>query len=160
MSLWQAKVLSSLGNSKMLHKLFFAVPLCIAVHLCYAEQEYDGRKYDGYEPIEIDPEPNWSTAAYSCPLSIKTEKGEHKLRGFSGFCMFENDGNWYQLKPMPRKNIQFNFTPPKEQAYIFCQYDGVKTEIIIHAKDAVSCGFAEKPSRAVCWTTDPYADKK
>jgi hypothetical protein len=144
----------------MLHKLFFAVSLCLAAHLSYAEQEYDGSKYDGYEPIEIDPEPNWSTTEYFCPLSIKTMKGEHKFKGYSAYSMYEDDGRWYHLKPMSRKNIQYNFMPPKEQAYIFCHYEGVSTEIIIHAKDATACGFTENPSRAVCWKTDPYAGEK
>lgn len=139
----------------MPRKLFFAVPLCLAVHSGYTEQEYDGSKYDGYEAIEIDPEPNWNTVAYSCPLSIKTEKGEHKFRAFSAFYKFENNSVWYQLKPMPIKNIRFKFMPPKEQAYIFCHYEGVSTEIIIHAKNAVACG-----GTGVCWTTDPYAGKK
>jgi hypothetical protein len=69
--------------------------------------------------------------------------------------MDEEGSVWYHLKPESRKNIQFRFMPPKEQAYIFCHYEGVSTEIIIHAKDAVACG-----SKGVCWTTDPYAGKK
>ncbi|MDR2925217.1 MAG: hypothetical protein LBU76_04615 [Azoarcus sp.] len=141
----------------MLRKLFFAMPLCLAASVSYAEQEYDGSKYDGYEPIEIDPEPNWSTAAYSCPLSIKTMKGEHRFSHYSVYDVITT--NWALLKPMRVKHIPHRFGKGwNYNIYLVCEYKGSDTEVIIHAKDAIACGIRVEPLRAVCWTTDPYAN--
>jgi hypothetical protein len=40
-------------------------------------------------------------------------------------------------------------------SYIYCRYEKIDMEIIIHAKDAIACG-----GKGVCWTTDPYTGKK
>ncbi|MDR2925293.1 MAG: hypothetical protein LBU76_05015 [Azoarcus sp.] len=143
----------------MLRKLVFAVPLCLIAYISHAEQEYDGSKYDGYEPIEIDPEPNWSTVAYSCPLSIKTTKGEHKFSHYSVYDVITT--NWALLKPLPATHILYSFGKGDNyNIYLVCEYKNSDIEVIIYAKDAVACGAASKPSQAVCWKSNPYANKK
>jgi len=140
-----------------MHKLLFAIQLCIAAHLCYAGQEYDGSKYDGYEPVEIDPEPNWSTAAYSCPLSIKTGKGEYK---FSWYRITHAGDPLAELRGAPRKYIPFRFQEG-EEIDLVCGYKGFDTGIILRLRGLTACGRMEKPAPlAVCWTTDPYTKKQ
>ena len=129
----------------MLRKLLWLLPLCITTQVAFACDD----------KVVEDAEPNWSTAKYSCPLSIKTENEEHKFISYSAASGMNENGLWYILKPVSRKHIQHEFMLSKEQAYIFCRYGGLDTEIIIHAKDAIACG-----GKGVCWTTDPYAGKK
>jgi hypothetical protein len=67
----------------MRYPLFFVLPLCLVVSIAFAQQPKPPELCDGCEEIEEDQEPNWDTATYSCPLSIKTAKGEFKFRGYS-----------------------------------------------------------------------------
>jgi hypothetical protein len=132
----------------MLRKLLHFILICLATQIASAKEPGD------YDVIIEDPEPNWNAVAYKCPISIKTEMGENQLESYSAYSSILGD-IWGQLKPEARKNIQFNFTPPDEQAYVFCRYKGIDTEFIIHAKDAVACG-----RNGSCWKTDPYAGIK
>ena len=106
--------------------------------------------------VEIDPEPNWETAVYSCPMSVKTLKGEYSLSMFSVFDVKAND--WYELAPEQRKHVYYRHLE-NDDIYLVCKYGG-ETEILVRAKDAVACGGNGKPGHLVCWTTDPYATKK
>ena len=54
---------------------------------------------------EIDLEPNWETAVYSCPMSVKTAKGEYSLSMLSVFDVKAND--WYKLAPEPQKHVYY-----------------------------------------------------
>ena len=113
---------------------------------------------DGCETTIVDPEPNWETAAYTCPSSIKTEKGEHISFGYSIYDSI--NGGWSLLKPEPRKYLSYRFLRDHFNVYLVCGYKGIETEFIIHAKDATACGdsgYSDKPPRIACWTTDPYA---
>ena len=114
---------------------------------------------DGCETDVIDTEPNWDTGTYKCPLSVKTEKGEHLLRHYAPY--FSRD-KLSILKPLPRKYIYSLFpsgyTKEDESIFLGCGYEGLDTDLFIRTKDVTACGgTAEYPLRAMCWTTDPYA---
>ncbi|MDR0564702.1 MAG: hypothetical protein LBG78_07205 [Azoarcus sp.] len=134
-----------------MRKLFYALPFCFVVQAAFAE--YDP---GAYIEIEADPEPNWETAAYSCPESVVTAKGNLPLSSF-GMYDVENDA-LYELVPEHRKYVYYR----QLQNYniqLLCQY-GQKLEMLIRAKDTVACGGNGTPGHLVCWTTDPYAGKK
>jgi len=135
-------------------------PFLLVSHVAFAQQPVSPEPYDEYEQVIEDPEPNWETVEYSCPLSIKTRTGEHKFRGYRAFDYSTKYGTWARLKEEPAVNIHHRFDSKRWEPYIFCNYENTDTEIIIHAKDAIACGAGGKPWRAVCWTTDPYAGKK
>ena len=132
----------------MLRKLLCIVPLSLAMQLAFTECS-DTK-------IEQDPEPNWETAMYSCPVSIETTKGKHSLSRF-GVAKIKNDVQ-YELAPEPRKHVYFRQLEPYN-VFLVCKY-GQEIEILVHAKDAVACGGNGEPGHLVCWTTDPYAGKK
>jgi len=135
----------------MLRKLLYAVPLCLATQMAFAEYDL------GVRPkIEKDPEPNWETAAYSCPLSIKTAKGEFN---FSGARVLRAGNPLAELAPEPYEHIQFRFRSTKE-IDVVCEYEGFNTGFVMRLKGVTACGGNEKPFFVACWTTDPYAGKK
>lgn len=140
----------------MRYSLLFAV---LAAQIAFAQQPkstepYDGSKYDGYEAPFEDPEPNWSTAAYMCPLSIKTEKGEIKLSGYNMTWARQPIGF---IRAEPIKYVSFKFQK-KDEIDVICTYDGFSPSIILQIKGVIACGTSDKPSlRVACWTSDPYA---
>jgi hypothetical protein len=131
-----------------MRKLLFAMPFCFAVQVAFSEH---GLGAD--TEITSDPEPNWNTAVYSCPLSIETQKGVHTLLMFSVYNMKNN--NWYELAPEHRKYVYFRHLE-NDNIFLSCKYGQEKEmEILVRAKNTVACGGNGKPGHLVCWTTDP-----
>ena len=146
----------------MLYRLLLALPLCLAAQ-AFAQQTrpsvpYDGSKYDGYQPIVEDPEPNWDTAVYACPLSIKTSKGEFR---FSEYRLSDAGMPQAELRAEPMKYIQYHFNG-KDDFDLTCEYEGFNTRLVMpRLKGLTACGRNDKPSPYMaCWTTDPHAGKK
>ncbi|MDR2093491.1 MAG: hypothetical protein LBP58_09315 [Azoarcus sp.] len=143
----------------MFHKLLFALLLCLATQAAFAEKPEPPDPCDGCDEIVEDPEPNWDTATYACPLSIKTVKGEFV---FSGYQVFHTGKPLAELRPAPRKYIPFTFFKARDMD-IVCWYKGFNTPLVMHLKSLTACGdnsHEDAPMFAVCWTTDPYAGKK
>ena len=143
----------------MLYRLLSVVPLCLAAQMAFAQQpKYDGSKFDGYRPIVVDEEPNWETATYSCPLSIKTGKGEFK---FNEFRLSHAGDPRAELMAAPSKYIQYHFNVT-EEFDLTCEYEGFNTRLVMpRLKGLVACGRNDEPFLYMaCWTTDPYAGKK
>jgi len=92
--------------------------LLLVSHVAFAKQPKSPRHYDGYEPIVQDPEPNWESAAYVCPLSIKLKTGEYKFRNYYVYDYDTKDGRWYFLPPEPAVNIHYSRFENGEQLYI------------------------------------------
>jgi hypothetical protein len=134
-----------------MRKLLFAMPLCFAVQVVFSEHN-PGADTE----ITSDPEPNWNSAAYTCPLSVKTVNGEFRYRGFQ---IFHTGRPLAQLAPAPRKHIFFTFDRT-EKIDMVCGYEGLENRLVIQAKGLTACGAGGEPLRAACWTTDPYAGKK
>ena len=143
------------GVAKMRNRWLHTLLLFIVASSIHAGEE----DFDGYEPIVVDPEPNWETAAYTCPLSIKTEKGEFKLLQYSIYDArnYAPRESWALQKPAPRKYLRYRSYDSRDHIHMVCEYEGIKAEFIIYAKDATACGGGGKPPRIACWTTDPYA---
>ncbi|MDR2925218.1 MAG: hypothetical protein LBU76_04620 [Azoarcus sp.] len=142
----------------MSRKLLYSVPLCLFTQLCFAEYYPPGVLPE----IVNDPEPNWETAKYTCPLSIKTTKGEHE---FEQYFLYDVMGKtWVQLTGERRKFVPYrfleNFKGVTFHHHLVCKYKGTDTEVAIYVKDAIACGSGGNPLRTVCWATDPYAGKK
>jgi len=116
-------------------------------------------EYDpgAHTKVEIDKEPNWETATYICPLSIKTIQGEFRYTGFR----ISLAGNpQAELMAAPKKYIPYVFQVIKE-IDVACEYEGFNTTLIMRLKDVTACGENDKPFRRMaCWVTDPYAAKK
>ncbi|MDR1423031.1 MAG: hypothetical protein LBI92_00230 [Azoarcus sp.] len=139
----------------MRYRLLFAVLLCLAIPMAFAQQP---KQYDGYQPIVEDQEPNWGTATYSCPLSIKTGNGEFS---FSGFRLSHAGDPRAELVAAPRKYIPYRFDMT-EEFDLTCEYEGFDTRLVMpRLKGLTACGRNDKPVPSMaCWTTDPYSGKK
>ena len=141
----------------MLQKLLFVEPFYLVSQVTFAQQPKPPEQYDGYEPIVEEPEPNWKTAAYSCPLSIKTVESEYK---FSWYKITWAGRPLTELRGAPRKYIPFKFQK-SDEVDLICGYEGFSTSIILRLEGLTACGSNDKqPLRVVCWTDDPYAEKK
>jgi len=136
----------------MLRELLYIVPLCLVMQTAFAEHD-PGL----HTEIVVDPEPNWETATYACPLSIKTTKGEFR---FNGARVFHAGDPLAELRGAPKKYIPFRFQET-EEIDIACGYEGFNTTLIMQLTGLTACGGSDKPFlRMVCWTTDPYAGRK
>ncbi|MDR2093490.1 MAG: hypothetical protein LBP58_09310 [Azoarcus sp.] len=142
----------------MRYPLLFALPLCMAAQMAFAEKPVPPALCDGCDEIVEDPEPNWETTAYTCPLSIRTPKGEFK---FSGYKVFGAGDPLAKLRPAPRKYIHFTFSE-KDEMDIACWYKGFNTPLVMQRlRGLTACGINYTPPlHMACWTTDPYAGKK
>ncbi|MDR0701011.1 MAG: hypothetical protein LBF61_01145, partial [Azoarcus sp.] len=97
------------------------------------------------------------TAAYTCPESIKTAKGEFGLSGYNVTLAYQPTAF---LRAEPVKYVLFNFGRP-ESLDVICEYKGFGNAFILRISGVRACGRNDKPSSPfVCWTTDPYAGKK
>jgi hypothetical protein len=126
--------------------------------MVFAEKLKPSEPCDGCGEIIEYPEPNWDTAAYTCPESIRTAKGEF---GFRGYEVFDAGIQHGRLKSEGDGYIFYTFSGA-EEINIVCIYKGFNTNLVMpRLKGLIACGSNDKPSlRMGCWTTDPYAGKK
>jgi hypothetical protein len=143
----------------MFHKLFCIFLLLFMTHLAFADNSSSAQ-----DKIALDTEPNWETAEYTCPLSIKTADGEYNLRWYALYELLGKDGKkWSLLYPdsQQRKYVEFQFkNPDKRNIYMTCLYKEFYKEIILRVEGVTACGAGGNPWRAACWMVDPYAKKK